>query len=273
MKTGIRQELTVLERTSTGLWVGDDHGRARLDPAPRGFDVGDPIEVFVYNGKEGLLATTTVPAGEVGDFVCLEVVDVNAHGAFLAWGLDRDLIVPFGCQHHTLAEADWVVVRIALDDHGRIYGTSKLGDFLDRNTRDVRIGAEVALMVFDFKEIGTQVLVEERWTGMIYDDQTFQELELGQRLTGYVTSIREDGRLDISLQRVGRAGTLDATERLWQAIEDRGGFLPLTDRSDPDDIRDALQMSKKVFKKAAGALYRERRIRIGTDGLHRAETP
>jgi len=274
VKTGITQTLTVQEAVTNGWMVGDDSDSAFMGKrnAPDVVNIGDAVDVFIYADKDGSpLATVHKPFAELGQFAMLEVIDVSRHGLHLDWGIDRDLFVPFNLQHERLREGDRVVVVIDLDDQGRLFGSNKLHDFFDMNLDPLTDGQEVSLLVYGFNNVGALVVVDGRYTGIIYKSETFQTIRLGDELTGYIKTRRHDGKLDITLQRTKRAGTLDAVESVWERLQAKGGFLPLTDKSDPDRIRQELAMSKKQFKKAIGALYKQRRILLEDGGIRAAE--
>lgn len=269
MHIGTKQTLPIVERNAGGFILSDGQGNAFL---PHRFvegtlEVGDPVEVFLYTERDGtVVATPSIPPVQVGGFAALEVVDLGPPGAFLDWGLERDLFVPFALQHRALEIGDVAVVAVDVDDQDRIFGSTKLAEFFDRNVGDLTLGQEVQILVYAFNPSGALVVVDGRYTGILYHDTIFERLAVGDSATAWITAIRED-RVDVSLQRTGRKGTLDARETLLAALADADGFLPLHDRSPPAAIRKHLAMSKKTFKKAVGALYKERRITLEPDGI------
>jgi len=271
MKIGKSQEMTVLEQQRQGYTLGDD-GETTVflprDQASRALEVGTGVQVFIFTDREGApVATMDTPKVEVEQFACLEVVDVTGHGTYLDWGLTRDLYLPFGLQQKHLRAGDRVVVGVGVDDYGRIYASSKLGEFFDYDTRSCEVKQEVDLLVYDFNDSGVQVVIDGRYSGILYYDQTFTNLRLGDTARGWITFLRDDGRIDVALQQPGRRGTDDAKAKIWAALLAHDGFLALTDKSSPTRIRGELQMSKKAFKKAIGALYKERKITLGADGI------
>lgn len=274
MHVGSTQKLVVLERVRGGYLVGDPEAPAFLSrlEAPDGIEAGEEVSVFLYTAKDGsYLATTRTPFVQVGTFGALEVVDVAGPGAYLDWGLDRDLLVPRALQHRELSIGDIAVVAVDVDDRDRVFASTKLAEFFDRNVGDLSIGQEVELLVYGFNTHGALMVVDQRYTGLAYHNEVFRELRVGERMTGWVSGLREDGRVDVVLQRARRAGTDDAVDVVLHALEAHGGFLPLHDKSSPADIRKTLEMSKKVFKKAVGSLYKARRIRIERDGIQLVE--
>jgi len=253
--------------------VGDDTGRAFL--AGRGVHVdlveGLQVEVFIYNDKTGApLATTERPPVQAGQFAFLKVADVAAHGAYLDWGLPRDLFVPRRLQYHPLHVDDRVVVAVSVDEEGRVFGSSKLADFFESAVGTLQVGDAVQLLVYGFNDLGALSVVDGRFTGLIYRNETFKPARVGDSTVGWVRGVREDGRVDLGLHQVGREGTQDARDVIWERIVANGGSLALTDKSSPEKIRSQLQMSKKAFKKAVGSLYKERRIVIEDGGLRMA---
>lgn len=250
-----------------GAWLGDG---TILLPAREGAEVavGAEIRVFVYGDKEDRpTATTLEPDGVVGQFVLLRCVDLSPHGAFLDWGLPKDLFVPWSLQHEEMEVSRWYVVRIDIDERtGRVVGSSKLARYLDFTDTQLKVGDPARAMVYAFNDLGAQVIVDGRHAGIIYADRHIARPRVGDTLDGWVQRIREDGRMDISLSPLGRKGVFDAQVAIVSAMMDNDGFLPLTDRSPPEEIRARLSMSKKAFKRAVGALYKSRRIAMEDDG-------
>ena len=224
--------------------------------------------MFVYTDSEDRpVATTEEPLATVGEFALLEVVDTSRHGAFLDWGLDKDLIVPTKEQHTPLRRGDKVVVAVVLDRDDRVMGAAKLAWHFDKRVRHLKPEQQVSFLVYGESEIGIRVVVDGRHSGMFYRDQTFQRLSVGDRGKAWITEVREDGRLDLSLTAPGRSMRDDARSILIAAIKGNGGFLALHDKSDPNDIRDKLGISKKAFKKAVGGLYKARKVAIEDGGI------
>jgi len=275
---GQMNTLDVHRQVRGGWELCDEDDRVFLpeEQAPWDLVVGAEVEVFVYtDGQHDRVATTQRPRGVVGDIVCLEVVDVAGPGAFCDWGLDKDLLIPHSQMHTPLEVGDRVVVAITLDRYGRVMGESWLRGHLQTDTEQVELGQPVELLVYGHADRGLLTVVDGRWAGMLFYDQTHRDLDIGEAIQGYVTAIRDDGRLDVQLDppRDKRTRISDELTQLATAIQGRGGFLPLTDRSDPDDIRSALCMSKKAFKRAVGGLYKARKIRIEPDGIHWVTEP
>ena len=236
---------------------------------PEGARVGDVLRVFVPTDSEDRpVLTTEEPAALLGEFALLEVVDLSEHGAFLDWGLDKDLFAPFGEQVRKLAVGDRMVFRVCLDERtGRLFAASRLAPHFDYDVSAVRAGDEVELLVYGQNEIGALVVVDGRHTGLVYRNEAFRPLRVGDALTGWVKQVREDNKLDIRLQRSGRAAIDDAEEVILEALRAGGGWLALHDKSPPEQIRAELRMSKKAFKRALGGLYKARRVALEEGGV------
>ncbi len=272
IEIGEYNELNVLRFEPDGAVLGGDENTPELllpsIEVPKGTQVGDTVRVFLYNRSDGEpVPTTDKPAGVVGEFVRLKVVDVVPHGAFMDWGLEKDLLVPARAQHHTLDVGRWAVVAICLDLNGRLIGATKLGKLFDRDVSAVKVGQQVEVMVYGFNEVGIRVIVDDRYAGMMYRDDTFVNLREGDRHTGWVKAVDPDGRLDVTLRKGLRSKADEALGAVLRALDEEGGFLPLNDKSPPEQIRQRLQISKKMFKFAVGGLFRERRIEFVGRGI------
>ena len=271
MVIGRTQKLPVWVIDEHGVLLGDRHGHAVLPAAeaPAGLKKRDLVEVFVYTDGEGRPAATRRPvAAQVGELVVLDVVSTNAHGAFFRWGPPKDLFVPWSHQHRRLEVGDRAVVYVDLDeDTERLVGHTKLIEILTQDTRHLRAGEPVDALVYGHNDLGTLVVVEGRYSGLLYDDRAKRRHRVGERLRLWIERVRDDGKLDLSSVPVGRAGSEHGVEVVLAALAKEGGFLPLTDRSPPELIQRRLGLSKKVFKKAVGALYRQRRITLEDAGI------
>lgn len=271
IEIGQTQEMQVLRKVHNGLRLGTEEDNILLPKlyAPRDAEVGDWVEVFVYTDSEDLpIATTLKPYGQVGDIVCLKVVDITPHGAFLDWGLPKDLLVPFARQHRPLQLNDRVVVGIGLHEStGRVIASSTLRGYFDDDVSRLSQGDRVRLMVYSFNDLGALVVVNGRHAGLIFRDRIYRRLMYGEELEGYILQVRDDRRLDITLQRIGRGGNDDAEQVILDALHAGDGWLALHDKSPPDAIRRKLQMSKKAFKRAVGSLFRRRTIKLVDQGI------
>lgn len=271
IRVGKMNTLEVMQRIH-GDWVlsaGEDSVQLPASEAPRDLEVGDDIRVFVYTNRGVRVATTRRPYGTVGDIVALEVVDISGPGVFVDWGLEKDLLIPNNKLHSPLRIGSRAVVAIVLDRDERVMGVTWLQKHLSPHTSHLRIGQEVRLLVYGETDRGYQVVVDGKYGGMLFFDRTHRDLVTGQELTGFVSFIRHDGRLDLSLSlpRQKPESLRDEQSVVADGIAERGGFLPLTDKSPPDDIRRELSMSKKAFKRGVGALYRAKKITIEPDGI------
>ncbi|MCH2108245.1 MAG: S1-like domain-containing RNA-binding protein [Polyangiaceae bacterium] len=263
--------LKIIEFTSHGAELSDGDERVLL---PKKFvlptmQTGETLTVFIYTDSEDLkVATTQQPLAQVGDFACLSVVDTSEHGAFLDWGLDKDLFVPHSLQPKPLKIGEKTVVAVYLDQRtGRVAASSRLAEFLNYDLSQLREGQEVDLVVYAFHPRGALVLVDDDYGGIVYHSETFQRISIGQTMKGYIQQIRGDNKLDIRLQRSGARGAQDSQAILLRHLEDEDGFLPLTDKSPPEAIYELLKMSKKSFKAAVGGLYKSQKINLEHDGI------
>lgn len=228
---------------------------------------GDEVEVFVYYDQSNrLVATTEQPLARVGEFAYLRVSWTNRYGAFLDWGLMKDLFVPFGEQHHRLEAGHRCWVYIYIDDRTqRIVGTTKIDRYLSDAMPDWLPGHEVDAFVWKQTELGFKLVVENQYEGLIYRNEIFSPVRVGDRLRAVVKQVRPDGKVDLMLQHMGMKPVYDFAARLLTELQEAGGMLPFSDHSDPDDVTERFQVSKKVFKKAVGQLYKDRLIVIEPD--------
>lgn len=272
---GDYNNLEIVKRVSFGLYLDGDEDGEILLPAkyvPDGYDIGDIIKVFVYlDNEERLVATTEEPLAKVGDFALLRVAWTNDYGAFLDWGLLKDLFVPFSEQEGKMVKGNSYLVYVTIDRKSyRIYASARLDKFLSRTKPPYETDEEVDIIVWRRTDLGWKVIVNGNHSGLVFANEVFRDLKTGDRLKGYVKRVRTDGKIDIALQRHGVAGDDDSSMRLLSAIEAQRGFLPLNDNSSPDEIYSMLGMSKKAFKRAAGKLYKQRLIIIDDEGLRLA---
>lgn len=272
---GSLNTLQAVKTHESGILLdGGDLGEILLPNryVPEDFEPGEEIEVFISNDSEDrLVATTEQPKAMADEFAYLQVVAAARVGAFLDWGMPKDLLLPFGEQANRLKTGDWELVYIYLDEvSNRLVASAKLGKFLERSAPDyLRPGNRVSLILAERTDIGFKVIVNDSYWGMIHSKTSKGIPRRGERCTGYVGRIREDGLIDVTLDPPGYARVTDATEELAEKLANvEGGFLALHDKSSPDDIRDQLGISKKVFKQAIGALYRDGRVKLSSEGVH-----
>jgi len=263
--------LVVARRSEFGLFLSAA-GEEVLLPnryVPADAKEGDRLRVFVYTDSEDRpVATLQEPKAVVGDFAFLQVVDVNRFGAFLDWGLEKDLFVPFAEQAKPMEKGKSYVVRLCLDERSRrVIGVSRLSRFLSRCPRGLVPGKKVNLLVFDASPLGYSVIIDGAYRGLLHHDNTAGSLTVGTRCEGYIQRIRPDLLVDVSLRRQGLEAVVEARPRILELLEKEGGFLPLGDKADARLIERTFGLSKKSFKKVIGNLYRDRLIEILPDGI------
>ncbi|MDB5271744.1 MAG: hypothetical protein JWO58_111 [Chitinophagaceae bacterium] len=272
IEIGKQNRLIVLRNTSVGLYLGDQDGEDILLPIkyiPEGIDINDEIEVFVYRDSEDrLIATTLEPRIKLNGFASLRVKDVNDFGAFLDWGLEKDLMVPYREQSARMRVGEYHIVYLYLDEEtGRLAASNKLDRFLNPSPTDLEVGQEVDLLVWTETDLGYNVVINQAYKGLLYKNQIFKIVEPGDEVIGYIKLIREDQKIDVTLQPQGFANIETNAQVLLDKLKKNKGYLALTDNSSPEDIMDALQMSKKTFKRAVGTLYKQKLIRLEEHGI------
>ena len=264
--------LKVVKCLDFGVYLDGGDGLEILLPlryVPKGTEPGDEIEVFIYHDNEGrLIATTAHPLAIVGEFQYMEVKDVNNAGAFLEWGIMKDLLVPFKEQKMPMREGRWYLVYVRLDHvTGRIMASARIERFLNNVPADYTYNQEVSLLVTDETDFGYKVIVNNQHWGLIYYNEVFQRLERGEHLKGYVKEIREDDKIDISLSPLGYQRVEGIAATILNALKLQGGFIAVHDKSDPELIYSLFRCSKKAFKQAIGALYKQHLILLESKGI------
>ena len=272
IQLGEYNTLEILRDTDPGLFLGDGEEGEVLLPnryVPEEFEIGDKLEVFVYlDNEERPVATTDKPFITKGEFSLLRCNQVNKYGAFLDWGLVKELFCPFKEQAFKMKAGGWYLVHCYLDqDTERLVASSKTNRFLDNKELTVSKFEEVDLIVSHPSEIGMNVIVNDKHLGLVFKDDIFKDISVGDRLKGIVKKIRHDNKLDISLSQIGYRNIEPNAQHILKVLNDNSGFIPLHDKSSPEDIKEQLQMSKKSFKKAIGSLYKDRVITIDTNGI------
>jgi predicted RNA-binding protein (virulence factor B family) len=263
--------LPVLRSADIGLILdGGDLGEILMPNRYVSMDwkEGEPIEVFLMlDSEDRLTATTEKPLAMVGEFALLRVVAVTGIGAFLDWGLPKDLLVPFREQKMPLREGQSVIVRIYLDElSGRIAASAKLDKFLDRGRPDYQPGEKVNLLICSKTDLGYKAIINDRNWGVLFENEVFQPLEKGQRIEGYIKQVRFDGKIDLSLQKPGAKKIGALADVIVEYIKEQGGFMPVTDKSPPEEIYRLFGVSKKTYKRAIGGLYKKRLITFENGG-------
>ncbi len=236
---------------------------------PNDFRINDLLEVFVYKDSEDrIVATTQEPLAIVNEFAFLKVNDVSHIGAFMDWGLEKDLLVPFSEQRMKMEKGRYYVVFVFLDTQsGRIVATNKWNKHIVDLEEAYQEGDEVELLIANKSELGFTAIIDDHAKGLIYHNEIHQDLNIGERITGYIKAIREDRKVDLMLYKVGLERLDESSEIIKSKLKEEGGFLPLNDKSSPEEINKWMEMSKKTFKKSIGILYKQRVIEILDEGI------
>ena len=269
MKIGEYNELRINRMVDFGAYLIDDDTHEVLLPKrylTPDMKVGDTIRVFVYNDSENRpVATTEEPKAVVGDFALMRVKAVNNVGAFLDWGLvAKDLLVPFREQRVDMKAGRSYIVRVYLDPASqRIVASAKLAKFLNQTEPDYYHREKVEVLVVQRSDLGYRVIINNAHWGQIYQNETYQEVNIGDRFTAFVKQVRPDGKVDVTLAKIEKMRVDDLAERIESHLRASGGKMTLTDKSDPEDINKVFQCSKKDFKKALGLLYRQHKVTLG----------
>ena len=267
IRLGDYNRMTVVRLVDFGVYLdGGDEGEVLL-PAryvPDGVQEGDELDVFVYlDSEERLVATTQTPLARVGDFAYLEVAWVNEYGAFLDWGLMKDLFCPFREQKMRMEKGRGYIVHVHLDNESyRIVASAKVEHYFDTSFPPYSHGDEVDLLVWQKTDLGFKVIIDNRFPGLIYANQVFRDIRTGDRLTGYIDNVREDGKIDVMLQPTGWRMTKGLGDAVMEYLYSNGGVCTLTDKSPAEDIYQEFHASKKSYKKAIGDLYKRRLITL-----------
>jgi predicted RNA-binding protein (virulence factor B family) len=273
MNIGEKNKLKVSKISRSGVFLRDaENNRIPLTGkyTAGSLHVDDDVEAFVYKDSEGrTVATLDEPLIRLNSFAYLMVKEITSFGAFLDWGLEKDLFLPFSEQNVKMEEGRRYVVYLYLDeDSERLVASNKINKFLSDDDIDLQPGEEADLLVFKHTDLGFKVIINSRHEGLIYHNEIFQSVQVGDALKGYIKTVREDGKIDVSLQKTGFRNMDANTERVLHYLKTHHGFIPLTDDSSPDDVSALLQMSKKNFKKAAGILFKQRMVQLLPDGMH-----
>lgn len=258
--------LNIIKDTGIQLYLdGNSHGDILLTDkqSPKQAKVGDSLDVFIYTGSDGqLLATQKNPYVKMDGVAWLKVISIGPAGAFLDWGIAKDLLVPFSEQDYELEESHFCLVKVYLDKQNRIAASTYLNHYILDEAHYLHEGDEVSLIIAGKTDLGFKAVVNDNFWGILYHNEVFQPLREGQKLTGYIKKIREDNKIDLSLNKTGHTHVSSVSEQIIQRLEDNNGFLELSDKSSPEAINAAFGVSKKVFKHALGTLYKERRITL-----------
>jgi len=273
IEIGKYNTLRILRDTEPGLFLTDDQDNEVLLPnryVPKNFELDQMIDVFVYlDNEERIVAVTDKPYIQKGDFALLRCNEVNEFGAFMDWGMVKELFCPFIEQAFKMKKGCWYLVYCFLDEKtDRLVASSKTNRFLDNNHLTIEMYDEVDLIISHPSELGMNVIVNNAHLGLIYKNDIFKDLSIGDKLKGYVKKIREGNKIDITLQKTGYRNIETNAKDLLNLININNGKLRITDKSSPETIKSVAQMSKKSFKRAIGSLYKQRLIRLESDGIY-----
>ncbi|RYZ83536.1 MAG: GntR family transcriptional regulator [Proteobacteria bacterium] len=265
--------LTILRETPNGLYLGDGTENVLLPNkyVPLNYEFDQQVDVFVYlDQDERKVATTLEPYIYLNEFALLRVNYTNEFGAFMDWGMEKDLFVPFAEQARKMEQGKRYIVYMYLDEQtNRLVGSSKTNQFLNNDALTVDEGDEVELLITHITDAGINVIVNEKHKGLLYQNEVFDEhIRPGDRRLGFIKKIRPGNKIDVSLEKIGYEKVEPNAQKILDALQTGRGFIKLSDDSSPDDIKTVLQMSKKTFKKAIGALYKDRKIEIKPEGIY-----
>ena len=268
---GTLNTLTILRETSVGLFLGDEEGTDILLPnkyVPLHYDLGDQLSVFCYlDHEERPVATTLTPFVMRNQFQLLRAVEVNQIGAFMDWGLEKHLFVPFKEQRQKMTAGQSYVVFCYLDEKSfRLVGSNKIDKFLSNEGVSYEVCTPVSVLISRKSDLGWDAIIEHKHKGLLYENEVFSPLHVGQITTAYIKHLRPDGKIDLQLKPLGVEALAPAAEIILQFLADNGGSMPYGDFSTPQELQEVFQMSKKTFKKALGTLYKEQKVTLSPDG-------
>ena len=271
LKIGKYNNLVIESRSDYGLYLSCDEDRILLPNkyVPDSFNIGDSLKVFVYTDSEDrLVATTLEPAGIVGDFVFLKAKDVAPFGTFMEWGLEKDLLVPKNEQQDTMVLGKKYLTKICLDSRTqRVYGTTQISVNCDKDIKGLKVGQQVDLIIHSITKIGIMAVINNQYFGMLYLNETYQDLSIGDSCTGYIMRLREDKKIDLTLKKPGYMSVQGSAQQIVTILKEAGGFIPCHDKSSPEDIKKVFSMSKKEFKRAVGGLYKKGILKLQKNGI------
>ncbi|MDF2152129.1 S1-like domain-containing RNA-binding protein [Vibrio sp. CAU 1672] len=276
IKIGQINSLKVIKKADFGVFLdGDEYGSVLLPNkyVPEGTEIGDKVEVFLFFDSESQLAATTeTPIAQVGEWGLMKIEGINSTGAFVNWGIkEKDLLIPFSEQRARFSAGQTILVYVYTDKaSGRIVGTTKFNKWLDKTPANYQVNQQVDLIIAERSQLGYKAIVNGRHWGMIFPSDVFGKLFIGKKLKGFIKRVREDGKIDLALQKVGVEKMDDLSGRIVELLEKKDGFLPLNDKSSPDAIFEVFRTSKGTFKKTIGGLYKQGKIVIEKDGIRLA---
>ncbi len=273
IKVGQHADLEAIKITPQGMYLdGGPYGEVLLPNKyiPKDLEPGGTLRVFLYTDSEDrVIATTLKPKATIGKFAVMQTVDVNKVGAFLDWGLEKDLFVPFSQQMVDMERGRYYCVYVYNDEiTDRVVGSAKIHKFISLPPEDLEVNQKVDILIAQTTDLGYRAVVNQSYFGQLYHNEIFGKIYVGQEMEAYIKKIREDGKIDLVLQKTGFKNVIDdISQTVLTAIQDNDGFLPLNDKSAPEDIYQEFKFSKKIFKKAVGQLYKNKLITIEKDGI------
>jgi predicted RNA-binding protein (virulence factor B family) len=271
LQIGKFNKLEVLHTVDFGLYLdGDDCGEILLPTryVPRDFEIGGLLDVFIcFDSDDRLIATTEIPFAQVGEFALLKVISVNNIGAFLNWGLPKDLFLPFAEQTQSVRVGEAVFVSVYLDNSERIAASMRIERFLQRGFGDLQDGQRVELIVAKKSDLGLKAIINNTYIGMLYEDEIFKPLRSGQKIAGYIKKLRDDGKIDLSLQQTGHKAATGIAPRILELLQKNGGRYAINDKTSAEKIHDLFGVSKKQYKIALGGLYKQRQVLVTEAGI------
>ncbi|MEL6674497.1 MAG: S1-like domain-containing RNA-binding protein [Bacteroidota bacterium] len=275
LEVGLYHKLTAARDTSVGVFLVDQDGEEVLLPrkyVPRELETGEDLEVFVYRDSKGrLISTTLKPFAQRNEFAFLRVKQLSQHGAFLDWGLEKEILVPFSHMKKPMEAGQSYVVYLYLDQvTDRVVASARVEAFTSREGVYVQAGEKVRILVYEESELGYKAIINHRYIGLLYHNEIFQPLAVGDQLDAWVKKIRPDEKIDLVLTQPGHESIEPQAAKILKKLQ-ATSFLPLHDKSEPEAIKAAFGMSKKAFKRAIGSLYKQKLIRIESDGIHLVE--
>jgi len=271
LEIGKYNRLEVKKLSAIGVYFVSELGDILMPTkyVPEGTHPGEHLKVFVYlDSEDRLIATTLTPKAQVGEFALMAVKDVGNVGAFLDWGLEKDLLVPFSEQPRPMKVGEKHLVRVYLDRSDRIAASAKIGKYLETRHITLKLGEEVQLTFYEFGDLGAKVIINGRYAGLLFRNEQFGKFEVGATVKGYVAKIREDGKIDVTLRKGGAQDMVGGKESFLKVLRDNGGFLPVGDKTPPQQITELFKMSKKSFKTLIGNLYKQKVIEITKEGVN-----
>ncbi|MCT4508191.1 MAG: S1-like domain-containing RNA-binding protein [Tepidibacter sp.] len=271
-KLGDFNKLEIVKERDFGLFLDSEVGEILLPTkyVPDNVEVGDSIDVFVYKDSEDrYIATTLTPKAKVGDIAFLEAKDINKYGAFLDWGLEKELLVPYNQQKEKMKKNRKYIVSVYKDDvSDRIIASQKINKFIEDEDIDLVEGQEVDLMIYEFTDMGIKVIIDGKYFGLLYNNEVYKNLKVGDITKGNIKKIREDKKIDVTIRKKINKEIDEAKAKILEELEKYNGVLYLTDKSSPEHIKNSLQMSKGMFKKALGGLYKEGLVKLTSEATY-----